>query len=128
MIGERYFSGSTFEEMAGYARAVIDGDMIYVSGTTGFDPETFDFPEDVESQCENCFATIRRALAAHGASLDDLLRVRIFVASRAEFQRIAPIIKRHCAAALPANTTVLSDLLEPHMRVEIEVTARRQMG
>ena len=128
MIGARYFSGSPFEEMAGYARAVIDGDMIYVSGTTGFDPETFDFPEDVESQCENCFATIRRALAAHGASLDDLLRVRIFVASRAESQRIAPIIKRHCAAALPANTTVLADLVEPHMRVEIEVTARRQMG
>ena len=50
MIGARYFSGSPFEEMAGYARAVIDGDMIYVSGTTGFDPETFDFPEDVESQ------------------------------------------------------------------------------
>ena len=128
MIGARYFSGSPFEEMAGYARAVIDGDMIYVSGTTGFDPETFDFPEDVESQCENFFATIRRALAAHGASLDDLLRVRIFVASRAEFQQIAPIIKRYCAAALPANTTVLADLVEPHMRVEIEVTARRQMG
>ena len=128
MIGARYFSGSPFEEMAGYARAVIDGDMIYVSGTTGFDPETFDFPEDVESQCENCFATIRRALVANGASLDDLLRVRIFVAGRVDFQRIATIIKRHCAAALPASTAVLENLVEPHMRVEIEVTARRQMG
>ena len=117
MIGARYFSGSPFEQMAGYARAVLDGDMIYVSGTTGFDPETFDFPEDVESQCENCFATIRQALAAHGASLDDLLWVRIFVAIRAEFQQIAPIVKRYCAAALPANTTVLADLVTNAMGV-----------
>ena len=126
MIGERYFSGSIFEEKAGYARAVIDGDMIYVSGTTGFDPATQSFPDDVESQFEICFKAIAAALSAQGASLADLLRVRIFVASRDEFERIIPIIKKHCDAARPANTTVLAELVEPQMRVEIEVTARRR--
>lgn len=126
MIGERYFSGSIFEEKAGYARGAIDGDMIYVSGTTGFDPATQSFPDDVESQGENCFKTIAAALSAQGASLADLLRVRIFVASRDEFERIIPIIKKYCYAARPANTTVLAELVEPQMRVEIEVTARRR--
>jgi enamine deaminase RidA (YjgF/YER057c/UK114 family) len=124
MIGSRIYSGAPFEEMAGYARAVVDPPYVFVSGTTGFDPETLQFPEDVESQCENCFATIERALAKAGASLNDLVRIRVFVASRAEFERIKPIIKRHCDAARPANTTVLAELVEPYMRVEIEVTAR----
>jgi enamine deaminase RidA (YjgF/YER057c/UK114 family) len=124
MIGTRIYSGAPFEAMAGYARAVVDAPYVFVSGTTGFDPETLQFPEDVESQCENCFATIGRALVKAGATMNDLVRIRVFVASRAEFERIKPIIKRHCDAARPANTTVLAELVEPYMRVEIEVTAR----
>jgi len=124
MIGTRIYSGAPFEAMAGYARAVVDPPYVFVSGTTGFDPQTLQFPEDVESQCENCFATITLALAKAGASLEDLVRVRIFVASRAEFERIKPIIKKYCDAARPANTTVLAELVEPYMRVEIEATAR----
>ena len=124
MIGTRIYSGAPFEAMAGYARAVVDPPYVFVSGTTGFDPETLQFPEDVEAQCENCFATIARALAEAGASLNDLVRIRVFVASRAEFERIKPIIKRHCDAARPANTTVLAELVEPYMRVEIEATAK----
>jgi enamine deaminase RidA (YjgF/YER057c/UK114 family) len=125
MIGKRYFSGSAFEDKVGYARAVIDGEMIYVSGTTGFDPDTQQYPEDVESQCENCFKTIAVALADNAASLNDLLQVRVFVASREEFTRIMPIVKKYCDHARPTNTTVLAELIEPQMRVEIEVTARR---
>lgn len=124
MIGTRIYSGAPFEQMAGYARAVVDPPYVFVSGTTGFDPETLQFPEDVETQCENCFATIARTLAEAGASLNDLVRIRVFVASRAEFERIKPIIKRHCDAARPANTTVLAELVEPYMRVEIEATAK----
>jgi enamine deaminase RidA (YjgF/YER057c/UK114 family) len=124
MIGRRIYSGAPFEEMAGYARAVVDGPYVFVSGTTGFDPDSLAFPEDVESQCENCFKTIERALKQAGSDLRHLVRVRIFVASREEFDRIKPIIKRHCDAARPANTTVLAELVEPHMRVEIEVTAK----
>lgn len=124
MTGTRIYSGAPFEAMAGYARAVVDPPYVFVSGTTGFDPETLQFPESVEAQCENCFATIGRALAKAGATMDDLVRIRVYVASRAEFERIKPIIKRHCDRARPANTTVLAELVEPYMRVEIEVTAR----
>jgi len=81
-------------------------------------------PEDVEAQCENCFRNIARALEEAGASLADLVRVRIFVTSQAEFERIMPIIRKHCYVARPTNTTVLAQLVAPHMRVEIEATAR----
>lgn len=124
MIGQRIYSGAPFEEMAGYARAVVDPPYVFVSGTTGFDPETLEFPEDVESQCENCFRTIERTLKQAGSDLRNLVRARVFVATREEFERIKPIIKRYCDAARPANTTVLAELVEPYMRVEVEVTAK----
>ena len=124
MIGTRIYSGSPFEEMAGYARAVVDGDIVYVSGTTGFNSETMAFPESVEEQAELCFHNIQRALVQAGSNLDDMLRVRIYVASREEFDRIKSIIKKYCDAARPANTTIICDLVEEKMRVEIEVTAK----
>jgi enamine deaminase RidA (YjgF/YER057c/UK114 family) len=126
MIGERIYSGSPYEEQAGYARAVVVDDWVFVSGTTGFDPDAQDlsYPEDVETQCENCFRNIARALEQAGASLDDLVRVVIFVTSQEEFERIIPIIRKHCYAARPANTTVFAKLVAPHMRVEVEATAK----
>ena len=124
MIGERIYSGLWSEDAAGYARAVIDPPYVFVSGTTGFDPETKSFPESVEEQTENCFRTIEAALKKAGTDLSNLLRVRIFVTSKEEFERILPIVKRHCDAARPANTTVISELVSPDMRVEVEVTAK----
>lgn len=127
MIGKRIYSGSPFEEMAGYARAVVDGDMVYVSGTTGFDPETKTFPESVEEQAELCFQNIQRALLQARSHLDNMLRVRVYVATRPEFDRIKPVIKKYCDAARPANTTIICELAEERMRVEVEVTAKIQM-
>jgi enamine deaminase RidA (YjgF/YER057c/UK114 family) len=124
MYGERIYSGSPYEENAGYARAVIVDGWVFVSGTTGFDPETREFPKDVETQCENCFRNIANALEKAGASLKDLVRVLIFVASQEEFERIMPIIRKHCYDARPANTTVFAQMVAPHMRVEIEAMAR----
>lgn len=126
--GARIYSGAPFEAQAGYARAVVAGDLVHVSGTTGFDPETLGFPEDVEAQCENCFTNIARALEQAGSSLEDLVRLRVFCATREEFQRIKPIIKRYSDPARPANTSVLCALDQPIMRVEIEATARRRKG
>ncbi len=126
--GARIYSGAPFEEQAGYARAVVAGALVHVAGTTGFDPDTLAFPDDVESQCENAFANIARALARAGCGLDDLVRVRVFTATRADFQRVKPIVKRWCDRARPANTSVICDLVEPYMRVEIEATARRPRG
>lgn len=126
MIGERIYSGSPFEDKAGYARAVVLDDWVLVSGTTGFDPETKQYPDSVEEQCENCFRNISRALEQAGSSLDDLVRVVIYVGSQPEFERIISIIRKHCYAARPANTTVFAQLVQPHMRVEIEATAYRR--
>ncbi|MEO1089050.1 MAG: Rid family hydrolase [Pseudomonadota bacterium] len=124
--GKRIYSGAPFEAAAGYARAVVDGDHVHVSGTTGFDPASMTFPEGVEAQAEQCFRNVEAALTQAGCTLADLIRVRVFTATREEFQRIKPIIKRHCDAARPANTSVLCELDSPAMRVEVEATARRR--
>lgn len=124
MIGERIFSGFPKEEEVGYARAAIVDDWVFVSGTTGFDPDTKVFPTDVETQCENCFRNIERALKQAGAGLADLVRVLIFVAKEEDFEKIAPIIRKHCYAARPTNTTVFGRMVTPQMLVEIEATAK----
>ncbi|MFP4270691.1 MAG: Rid family hydrolase [Alphaproteobacteria bacterium] len=123
--GARLYSGAPFEAQAGYARAVVAGELVHVSGTTGFDPDTLAFPDDVETQCENAFANIARALAQAGCGLDDLVRVRVFAATRDEFHRVKPIVKRWCDRARPANTSVICALDQPFMRIEVEATARR---
>jgi enamine deaminase RidA (YjgF/YER057c/UK114 family) len=124
MIGKRIFSGHPNEEKVGYARAVVVDGWALVSGTTGFDAETKSYPPDVESQCENCFRNIDRALKEAGASLADLVRVLIIVANEGDFETIAPIIRKHCYAARPANTVIFAKLVSPQMLVEIESTAR----
>ena len=124
MIGQRIFSGHPNEERVGYARAAVVDGWVFVSGTTGFDAETKEYPADVEAQCENCFRNIERALKEAGASLNDMVRVVIYMAREEDFARIAPIIRKHCYAARPTNTLVFARMVAPHMLVEIEVTAR----
>ncbi len=125
MRGERISSGSSFEELAGYARAVVDGPWVMVSGTTGFDYAAGTIDDDVVAQTRQCFRNIATALDQAGASLDDLVRIRIYLADAADFERVAPVIGEHCRAARPANTTVIAQLVDPRMKIEIEVTARR---
>lgn len=128
MIGERHYSGSTYEELCGYARVVVDGDMVYVSGTVGMDYETGEMSDDVVEQTKQCLRNIETALAKASASKNDLLRIRVFIADRADFDLVAPIIGDFCRAARPANTTVASPLMEARMKIEIEVTARKSAG
>ena len=128
MIGERIFSGHPNEEKVGYARAVVADGWVFVSGTTGFDPQTKQYPADVVAQCENCFGNIERALAQAGSSLADLVRVVIYMAREEDFERIAPIIRKHCYAARPANTAVFARMVSPQMLVEIEATARKRQA
>jgi len=122
----RISSGSTFEELAGYSRAVVDGDWVFVSGTTGFDYTAGTIAEDVIAQTEQCFRNIEAALAEAGSGFEDMVRIRVFLAERADFERVAPVIGRYCRAAGPANTTVVAPLVDPRMKIEIEVTAKRQ--
>lgn len=119
-------SGSSFEELAGYSRAVVlpDG-WILVSGTTGYDYATMTISPDVVEQTRQCFRNIAAALAKADASLADVVRAVIYLADPADFDRVAPVVGEHFRDVRPANTTVCCALTRPEMRVEIEVTARR---
>lgn len=125
MARRHVFSGSTFEELAGYARAVADGRWVFVSGTTGYDYARMTIPDDITGQTENCFRNIESALREAGASLADMVRIRVYIADRADFPAVAEVVGRHCRAVRPANTTVICPLIDPAMKVEIEVTALR---
>ena len=119
-------SGSSFEAVAGYARAVVDGDWIFVSGTTGYDYAAGLLPDGLEEQTHKAFANIAAALAEAGASLDDVVRVRYYLTDAADFPRAAPIFGQHFARARPAATALICQLVEPAMKIEIEVTALRR--
>ncbi|MCR9257767.1 MAG: RidA family protein [Alphaproteobacteria bacterium] len=123
MTLRRISSGSPFEELAGYCRAVVAGDWVFVSGTTGYDYATMAISDDVAEQTEQCFRNIQSALTKAGAGFHHLVRINIFIADQADFETVAPIVGKWCRAAPPANTTVVSALTKPEMKVEIEVTA-----
>lgn len=115
-------SGSKFEELAGYARVVVDGPWIFVAGTTGFDYATMEIAEDAAEQTEQCFRNIAQAVENAGGSMSDMARIRIYIANRDDFEAICEVVGRHCRPIRPANTTVVCDLVDPRMKVEIEVT------
>lgn len=123
-------SGSKFEDLVGYCRAVVTpdpgGDWIFVSGTTGYDYATGVISPDPIEQTRQCFRNIQWALHEAGGGLEDIVRVRVFVASRAVFEQVAPTIGELCRPFRPTNTTVVSELIVPEMLIEIEVTARRE--
>ncbi len=119
-------SGSPFEEAMGYSRAVVDGDWVHVSGTTGYDYASMTIAEDVVAQTEQTFRNIAAALQQAGCSLDDVVRVHYYLTEPAWFERIAPVCGRHFATARPAATALVCRLIDPKMKIEIEVTARRR--
>lgn len=119
-------SHSAFEKVAGYSRAVVDGDDIFVSGTTGYDYAAMALPEDLVEQTHGCFRNIASALAEADASLDDVVRVR-YIITRAEYaETVFPIFGQYFITARPAATLIVAGLLQPEMKIEIEVTARRR--
>ena len=118
-------SGSRWEELAGYSRAVVDGEWVFVSGTIGQDFKTGAFPDTAEGQSELALDTIEGALAQAGASLADVVRVRVYVPDRNDVIAVSQVLRRRLGAHRPANTTVCSPLAVEGAKVEIEVTARR---
>lgn len=122
------FSGSIYEELAGYARAVVVGDRIFVSGTVGVDFATGAMPESAEDQASQALDTIERALAEAGSDLADVVRVRVYVPDPNDVMAVSGVLKARCGAARPANTTVCAPLAVPGARVEIEVDAIRGSG
>jgi len=119
-------SGSTFEADIGYSRAVVQGDWIFVSGTTGFDYRTMTIAEGVVAQTEQCMKNIEAALAEAGASLADVVRVRYVLPQASEFPECWPVLRRYFGTVRPAAMMISAGLADPRMRIEIEVTALRQ--
>jgi enamine deaminase RidA (YjgF/YER057c/UK114 family) len=121
-------SGSPFEARIGYSRAVVDGAMVYVSGTTGYDYATMTMPEDAAAQARNAFGTIAHALEEAGSSLRDVLRVRYYITDMAHYDALVAVAGEVFAHIRPAATMVVCGLTTPEMKLEIEVTARIGAG
>ncbi|HXZ51390.1 MAG TPA: RidA family protein [Burkholderiales bacterium] len=118
-------SGSSFEREIGYSRAVADGDWVFVSGTTGFDYASMTIADDVAAQAEQCLKNIAQALAQADASLADVVRVTYILREASEFERCWPVLRRWLGEVRPAATMIEARLLDPRIRIEIEVTAKR---
>jgi enamine deaminase RidA (YjgF/YER057c/UK114 family) len=122
-------SGSSFEAQIGYARAVVEpdsrGDWIFVSGTTGFDYATMTLPDGVVAQCDQALANIAAALAQADAGLGDVVRVQYILPDGADFEACWPTLRAAFGTARPAATMIIAKLMDPAMKIEIEVTARR---
>lgn len=116
-------SGSKFEAQVGYSRAVVCGDRVFVSGTTGFDYATMTIADDVVTQAAQCLRNIEAALREAGASLRDVVRVRYILPSASDFPATWPVLRAAFGAIRPAATMIEAGLADPRMRIEIEVDA-----
>jgi enamine deaminase RidA (YjgF/YER057c/UK114 family) len=116
-------SGSTFEKQIGYSRAVVAGDWVMVSGTTGFDYATMSISDDLLQQTEQCLKNIEAALREAGSSLKDVVRVTYILPNAGEFEQCWPVLRKYFGSVGPAATMIAAGLADPRIRIEIEVTA-----
>jgi enamine deaminase RidA (YjgF/YER057c/UK114 family) len=119
-------SGSKFEQDMGYSRAVVDGDWVFVSGTTGFNYESMSISEDLLQQTEQCFKNIQAALRQAGAELADVVRVNYILPKVERFPECWPVMRKYLGEIRPAATMISAGLVDPRMQIEIEVTARKR--
>jgi enamine deaminase RidA (YjgF/YER057c/UK114 family) len=118
-------SGSTFETEIGYSRAVVDGEWVFVSGTTGFDYSNMTIPDGIVAQTEQCLRNIDHALKQAGSRMEDIVRVMYIVPVASEFQQCWPVLRRYFGEIRPAATMISAGLADERMKIEIQVTARR---
>jgi enamine deaminase RidA (YjgF/YER057c/UK114 family) len=118
-------SGSPFEAAAGYSRAVVDGEWVFVAGTTGFDYARMTIAEDPAEQARQALRNIAQALAEAGAGLSDVVRVRYYLPDPADWPAVIPVLGEAFGTIRPAATALFCGLVDPRMKIEIEVTARR---
>jgi enamine deaminase RidA (YjgF/YER057c/UK114 family) len=119
-------SGSQFEHDIGYSRAVVDGEWVFVSGTTGFDYATMTISGNLLDQTEQCLKNIQSALRQAGAELSDVVRVTYVVPKAERFPDCWPILRKYLGAIRPAAMMISAGLSDPRMQIEIEVTARKR--
>jgi enamine deaminase RidA (YjgF/YER057c/UK114 family) len=118
-------SGSEFENKIGYSRAVVVGEMIFVSGTTGYDYSDMTISEDIVKQAEQCLINIENALKEAEAGLKDVVRVTYIVPEASEFKKCWPLLKKYFGHIKPAATMISAGLADEKMKIEIEVTAMK---
>ncbi len=124
---QRYLisSGSSFERDIGYSRAVVDGEWIFMSGTTGYDYATMTITDDVARQCDQALKNIEAALGQAQAKLSDVVRVTYILPNATDFSACWPVLGRYFGEIRPAATMICAGLADPKILIEIEVTARR---
>jgi enamine deaminase RidA (YjgF/YER057c/UK114 family) len=128
MQRHRISSGSSFESQIGYSRAVVAGDWVFVSGTTGFDYATMTIAGDVVAQARQCLENIGAALREAGSGFDDVVRVNYIVPDRADFEPCWPLLRQYFDRSRPAATMIAAGVLDPRIKIEIEVTALKRTG
>lgn len=118
-------TGSPFERAFGYSRAVVDGDLVFISGTTGYDYATMTMPEDPAEQTRNIFKTVETVLKDAGSSMQQILRAQYFVTDRSYCEPVLAVCGEVLGNIRPAGAVyIVAGLLRPEMKVEIEITAR----
>ena len=126
MARQRISSGSTFEAQIGYSRAIVAGDWVFVSGTTGFDYSTMTIADDVVEQARQCLKNIEAAMTQAGSGLADVVRVQYILPDASQFERCWPVLRQSFGEVRPAATMISAGLADPRMEIEIEVTALKQ--
>jgi enamine deaminase RidA (YjgF/YER057c/UK114 family) len=119
-------SGSTFEGEIGYSRAVVQGDWIFVSGTTGFDYARMSISDDLQEQTEQCLKNIESALRQAGSGMHDVVRVTYVLPNGEDFPQCWPVLRKYFGQVRPAAMMISAGLVDPRMKIEIEVTALKQ--
>ncbi len=119
----RISSGAPWEAKVGYCRAAVAAPFVFVSGTVGRNPDTGELPTDVEGQCANALTIIGRALRQAGTDFTHVVRVTYYLPERSDFEPCWPQLRAAFGANPPASAVVFVGLIDPAMKIEIEVTA-----
>lgn len=117
-------SGSAFEDEIGYSRAVVEGNWVFVSGTTGYNYREMTLPDDIVIQTEQCLKNIESALEQAGSKMEDIVRVIYIVPNTSEFKKCWPVLRKYFGRIKPAATMISAGLMDPKMKIEIQVTAK----
>lgn len=118
-------SGSEFEAKIGYSRAVVEGDFVFISGTTGYNYEKMGISDDVVEQADQCFVNIQKALEEAGSSIADIVRVTYILPNRDDFEPCWPVLSKWLGDVRPAATMMEARLLNDEMKIEVQVTAKK---
>ena len=120
-------SGSSFEAQIGYSRAVVAGDWVFVSGTTGFDYSNMTISDDLIEQTEQCLKNIESALQQAGSSMADVVRVTYVLPDASQFESCWPVLRKYFGDVRPAAMMISAGLADPRRLIEIEVTALKTL-